>query len=276
MTNKKILIVDTNSIAARAWGTPDIDRRPANYFSMVWKTLEWIEPTHFCLCFDDPDSRSFRYDRYPGYKAGRQNDPARQARIVFVNCLARAYQKAGFDAIFASEADDAIASVVAQARLRKWETVIFSADQDMFGLVTDNPPPVTVVGFRRDEAGRWERYLIGPPQVRHKLGVWPHQVWAYKALAGDSSDKIPGAHGCGPQKAKKLLQSHKHLRGILSHEDSGWLWEQKARIDLSLELATPVNDLPVGELEDFKLPSREDFSRAVQYMLIDLKGIWHA
>ena len=41
--------------------------------------------------------------------------------------------------------------------------------------------------------------------VYEKMGVSPEQVPDYKAIAGDTSDRIPGVPGIGPVGAQKIL-----------------------------------------------------------------------
>lgn len=45
------------------------------------------------------------------------------------------------------------------------------------------------------------------------------QVPDYKALAGDSSDNIPGIPGIGPKTAADLLGTYGSLEGIFQHVD---------------------------------------------------------
>ena len=50
--------------------------------------------------------------------------------------------------------------------------------------------------------------------VYEKYGVHPQQFVDYLALAGDSSDNIPGERGIGPVAATKLLQEFESLASI--------------------------------------------------------------
>ena len=47
----------------------------------------------------------------------------------------------------------------------------------------------------------------------------PEQVPDFKALAGDSSDRIPGARGIGAKTAAALLQRHGTLEGVIKAWD---------------------------------------------------------
>ncbi len=63
--------------------------------------------------------------------------------------------------------------------------------------------------------GTRELARIGPLEVVAHFGVLPEQVPDFKALSGDSSDKIPGARGVGPKSAASLLLKHGDLEGVL-------------------------------------------------------------
>src|SRR5436305_5713890 len=57
---------------------------------------------------------------------------------------------------------------------------------------------------------------VDTKEVVARFGVLPEQVPDYKALAGDASDKIPGAKGIGPKAAAALLLQHGDLEGVLA------------------------------------------------------------
>ncbi len=62
---------------------------------------------------------------------------------------------------------------------------------------------------------------VGPREVVERLGVLPEQVPDYKALAGDSSDNIPGARGIGPKAAAELLLRYGTLDRVLEADARG-------------------------------------------------------
>lgn len=49
-----------------------------------------------------------------------------------------------------------------------------------------------------------------------RIGVHPKLVRDYKALAGDTSDNIPGIKGIGKIRAQQLLKKYSDLEGVLS------------------------------------------------------------
>ena len=61
----------------------------------------------------------------------------------------------------------------------------------------------------------WTAQAVTPHEVVARFGVLPEQVPDFKALSGDSSDKIPGLRGIGPKSAAALLLKHGTLDGVL-------------------------------------------------------------
>ena len=104
---------------------------------------------------------------------------------------------------------------MAAATLREEESggrvLVLTSDRDAFQLVSER---VTVLAPRK---GIRDLVRVGPAEVFERFGVKPDQVADFKALAGDASDKIPGAKGVGPQTAAALLAKHGEL--VLMQDD---------------------------------------------------------
>jgi DNA polymerase-1 len=114
--------------------------------------------------------------------------------------------------------------------------LLLTTDRDAYQLVSDR---VTVLSPRR---GASELDRIGPHEVVERLGVHPEQVPDFKALAGDSSDKIPGARGIGPKTAATLLATHGTLDAVLA------AWDRHGEDELVLKFRQVVRlrpDVPV-------------------------------
>jgi DNA polymerase-1 len=79
------------------------------------------------------------------------------------------------------EADELIAEFVHQQVQQGRKTLIISTDRDMHQLVSD----LTHLDCAEDE-------ILDPAGVEKKWGLPPSQVTYYRAIAGDSSDDIPG------------------------------------------------------------------------------------
>ena len=84
------------------------------------------------------------------------------------------------------------------------DVLIASAEQDYFQLLRDAVPgqgSVRVLNTARRAGSR----LAGPAEVRDRHGVTPAQFPDYRALAGNTSDNIPGGRGIGAKTAAALL-----------------------------------------------------------------------
>ena len=136
----------------------------------------------------DKSEVTFRNKLYPDYKAHRPPAPddlipqfalIREAVRAFdLPCL----EQGGF------EADDLIATYAREAGERGATTTIVSSDKDLMQLVTDK---VTMYDTMKDRR-------IGIPEVIEKFGV-PEKVVEVQALAGDSTDNVPGVPGIEDQ-----------------------------------------------------------------------------
>ncbi len=189
-----LLAIDASNLAHRAYFAD-----PACHQSMY---SSWIEKLHNLHSPDEVyiavDSTSlFRRDIYPAYKDGRVGKSAEL--IGFLASLRESYPPpAGF------EADDVIASAV---KRHYGEAIVVSSDLDLCATVSGR---VSLV-----RPPDWATRL-GPEDVYAKLGCWPDQVAAYKALRGDPSDNIKGVAGIGEKKARKLLETYGTFEGVLS------------------------------------------------------------
>ena len=104
------------------------------------------------------------------------------------------------------EADDLIASVVDKATAANMRVVIVSADKDLMQLVGGNITMLDPIKNRR----------IGEAEVREKFGVGPDKVVDVQALAGDSTDNVPGVPGIGIKTAAELINTYGDLDSLLN------------------------------------------------------------
>jgi len=102
----------------------------------------------------------------------------------------------------AQEADDAIGSLATQVRAisPKEEIIIYSNDADMHQLIQ----PLTHILYRDPLKAMY--LFLHDDNYQDKFGITPTQTAHVKALAGDSSDSIPGVPGVGKRTAIKLIQ----------------------------------------------------------------------
>ena len=232
------------------------------FCNMLWKLLRDMpadnRPTHLAIIFDKSEI-TFRNKLYPDYKAHRPPAPddlipqfslIRDAVRAFdLPCL----EQNGF------EADDLIATYARLATERGATTTIVSSDKDLMQLVTDKVVMYDTMKDRR----------IGIPEVIEKFGVPPEKVVEVQALAGDSTDNVPGVPGIGVKTAAQLIVEYgdleqllfrageikqpKRRESLLENAEKARISRQLVLLDDKVELEVPLDDLAVHEPDARKL-----------------------
>jgi DNA polymerase-1 len=222
-----ILLIDVGHIYWTAWHATQESAQDAyssTYEAIMACHRNWA---HCIVCIDSP--RNWRHDISPDYKANRKPKP--QAAVdglvdVIDRVRANGVPVAGADGY---EADDVIATLVAQSWLHR--VVIRSDDKDLAQLVSED----VSLWCTRSPA------LRGPAEVQAKYGVPPHQIRDLLALWGDASDNIQGCPKVGQGKATTLLQKFGSLRGMWDAIDEYVKAETAWEADTSLP--RPVSPL---------------------------------
>lgn len=266
-----VFLVDGSSYIFRAYhALPPLNRKSdglqvnavLGFCNMLWKLLrdmpEDNRPTHLAIVFDKSEV-TFRNAIYPEYKAHRPPAPddlipqfalIREAVRAFdLPCL----EQAGF------EADDLIATYVRQACERGASATIVSSDKDLMQLVTDC---VTMYDTMKDRR-------IGIPEVIEKFGVPPEKVVEVQALAGDSTDNVPGVPGIGIKTAAQLIVEYgdldqllfrageikqpKRREALLENAEKARISRKLVLLDDKVDLEVPLDDLAVHEPNARKL-----------------------
>lgn len=215
------------------------------FTNMLIKLLREKNP-HYLVVVFDAARENYRNKIYPAYKANRQETPPElipQFSLIREACDAfdvSHIEKEGY------EADDLIATY---AHSQEGEVTIVSSDKDLMQLVGGS-------------VRMWDpmkNRLIGEEEVIEKFGVPPEKVIDVQALAGDSTDNIPGVPGIGIKTAAELIQTYGTLENLLANLDQ--IKQPKRRETLqtniegariSKELVTLKDDVPVTQtLESF-------------------------
>jgi 5'-3' exonuclease len=209
-------------------------------------------------CATDHVIRSWRNDRYPGYKTEAGMPPELLAQFDLAEEALRALGVVVWPMV-EDEADDALGAAAARFADHPAVTrvVILSPDKDMAQCVREDGRVVT---FNRRE-GRF----YDADAVAAKFGVRPASIPDYLALVGDSADGFPGLPGWGARSAATVLQRYPHIEDI---PDSVAAWDVRVRGAASLaqalrsgrkeallfrELATLRLDAPIPQTEPEQL-----------------------
>ena len=168
------------------------------------------QPTHLVLAMD-PTGPTFRHTAYPPYKAQRQKMPEElAANIPYAFELAAAL-KIPVVRVDGFEADDVMGTLAVKGAAAGFDVYMATPDKDAAQLVR---PGVRL--FRPARAGDEAEVYDADKVCAHWHLTSPAQMIDYLALAGDSSDNIPGIRGVGEKTAADLLARFGDVEGILA------------------------------------------------------------
>ena len=229
----------------------------SGFCSMLFKLLEDSKsnenkhkPTHFAVIFDSA-RKTFRNEIYSDYKANRSEAPDDLApQFEYIRKSVLAFNLPSVDLIN-YEADDLIATYVDQILKKGAKVTIVSSDKDLMQLFKNK---VRIFDPMKNK-------FISEEDVQNKFGVDPSKVIDVQALAGDSSDNVPGVPGIGVKTAAELINKYGNLEKLLksAHEIKQnkrreTLIENKDKALISKQLVTLKHDAPVNiALSEFKL-----------------------
>ncbi len=170
------------------------------------------------VAWEGKRSRNFRRDLYPMYKYKPEPD---EDQMEFISDMSE--QERRLQAMLRAmgvrqyqgdncEADDVMAWLATRAAEAGESIIIYTGDSDLRQLVDGERVTVVAPGRRSADV------VYGTPEaVRDKHGVGPQLLADLKALAGDSSDNIPGVRGIGDKTAAKLLNYYGSLEAVLAN-----------------------------------------------------------
>jgi DNA polymerase-1 len=229
----------------------------SGFCSMLFKLLEdsksnenLQKPTHFAVIFDSA-RKTFRNEIYSDYKANRAEAPDDLApQFEYIRKSVLAFNLPSVD-LLNYEADDLIATYVDQILKAGAKVTIVSSDKDLMQLYKKD---VRIFDPMKNK-------FINEEDVFKKFGVDASKVIDVQALAGDSSDNVPGVPGIGVKTAAELINKYGTLDKLLksTHEIKQnkrreTLIENKDKALISKKLVTLKHDAPVDrELSEFKL-----------------------
>lgn len=220
-----------------------------NFIANIGKDFQ----TDYIVFALDAKGNTFRNELYDNYKAHRPDVPEdllKQLPIAISWIELMGFKTAirtGF------EADDIVASIAHDAKLKGLEVRIVSHDKDLYQLIDDD----TIYLFDPTK-----RVVINEAKCIEKYGVHPSQFTDYQSLLGDSADNIPGVKGIGAKTAEALIQQFGTLENIYANleniEKKRWktlLEESKEMAFISKQLVTLSRDCHViDDLNNFLLP----------------------
>ncbi len=229
----------------------------SGFCSMLFKLLEdskskenLQKPSHFAVIFDSA-RKTFRNEIYKDYKANRAEAPDDLApQFDYIRKSVLAFNLPSVELIN-YEADDLIATYTDMILKVGAKVTIVSSDKDLMQLYKK--------GVRIYDPMKSK--FINDEDVKKKFGVTASKVIDVQALAGDSSDNVPGVPGIGVKTAAELINKYGNLENLLKsateikqNKRRETLLENKDKAIISKKLVTLKNDAPIEKnLEEFQL-----------------------
>jgi DNA polymerase I len=258
---KTITVIDTFGFLFRSYfALPPLKSREGfptglltgfiNFISNIGKDFQ----TDYIVFALDAKGNTFRNDLYDNYKAQRPDVP--EDLLKQLPIAISWIEQMGFKTAIRTgfEADDIVASIAHDAKLKGLEVRIVSHDKDLYQLIEDD----TIYLFDPTK-----KVVINEAKCLEKYGVHPSLFTDYQSLLGDSADNIPGVKGIGAKTAEALIQQFGTLENIYANleniEKKRWktlLEESREMAFLSKQLVTLSKDCHViDDLDNFLLPA---------------------
>ncbi len=272
MEKDSFIVIDANSLVNRAFyamsGMTTSRGEPVGaiygFTTMLVKLIEQYRPRYIAAAFD-VHAPTFRHKMTPIYKATRK--PMPQDLVLQMQPLKdlltamgiKIFEREGY------EADDILGTLAAKSSAF---TYILTGDRDSLQLVNSKTHALLT------KKGITEIIDVSPETVADVFGVSAERVVDFKALAGDSSDNIPGVLGIGEKSAAELITAYGSLDGIYAHIDeitgsrrlkleadkeNAYLSQALARIDVNAPIDFDIDDCKFDF--PFRPKVREIFSR---------------
>lgn len=197
-----------------------------------------FRPDYMAFAMDGPRDQLLRREMFAPYKANRKK--TQPVDLEQIQRCERVAAASGIPPIYIPrwEADDVLATLAHLCAGPKCEVIIATLDKDLGQCV------------RGDRVLLWDgKDLHYECDIEKRWKVKPELVTHVQALAGDSSDNLPGAKGIGLKLATAYIKRFGSVEATVANRDKltpakrkaleGWDWQ------LHLDLVTMRTDLPL-------------------------------
>ena len=274
MANQKLLLIDGNSVAFRAFyalyrqlenfRNPEGLHTNAIYTfkNMLDVLLNDVKPDHVLVAFD-AGKTTFRNNMYADYKGGRQKTPGELSeQLPYIQELLHDLGISTYE-LENYEADDIIGTFSRIGEENGFDVTIVTGDKDLTQLATEK----TTVMVTKSGVMNLEVYT--PEHMKEVNGVTPTEFIDMKALMGDNSDNYPGVTKVGPKKASQLVQEYGSVENLYDHidemkqsklkenllndKDKALLGKKLATIDCQTPVTIGIDDIKRKDIDYPKL-----------------------
>ena len=257
---KKIILVDGNNLLFRSYYatayTGNVMKNskgfPTNALyglvTMINKIILEEKPSYIAVAFDI--GKNFRKEKYDFYKEGRHETPEDlKKQMPYSRKILNAMGIKTLE-LEPYEADDIIGTLAKEVEKDpEFIGTIVSSDKDLLQLLSDQ------IDIKLLKQKDYIRY--NPQSFYEDYKIKPINMIDLKALAGDSSDNIPGVKGIGEKTALNLLEKYETIENLYEHIDEvkgktqEKLINDKEAAFMSKEIATIYRDVPINIDLDF-------------------------
>ena len=200
----------------------------------------------------DVKTTTYRHEILETYKAKRPPTP--DTLIEQIPYVKEAVRALGVRVLEYEncEADDVIATLAVKGKDIFDEIYIVTGDKDMLQLVNEKTK------VWRTTRGITELELYDKKRIFEKYGLEPSQIVDLLALAGDSSDNVPGVKGIGLKRGTELVKTYGSVENIYKNVSPSTklgklLIESKEEAFKSKKVVTLMKNLDLGlQWEDLK------------------------
>jgi DNA polymerase-1 len=178
------------------------------FVNMLLKVVREQQPDHLAVVFDSRGP-TFRHELYPQYKANRAAMPDDLVpQVPVIKEVVRAFNMPAIE-LAGFEADDIIATLAKRFAREGLEVTVVTGDKDLMQIVSER---IRLLDTMKDK-------VSGLEEVAERFGGTPAQVVEVQALAGDSSDNVPGVPGIGEKTAVELIREFGSVEKLLANLD---------------------------------------------------------
>lgn len=251
--------------------------------SQVLYIKEHFLADYLVVVFDKNSQTTFRKRYYAGYKAKRppKTEAFKDQMLLFKDILDHIGVKTLWSDIY--EADDLAGSIINRFKYEVDSTLFVTADHDWMQLIDDDANVIGLYYMQDELKAEAKRKSLGQicalnvpfanptPMMKSQVaynrkavlveeGIYPAMIPDIKALAGDSSDNIPGVKGIGNGTASKLLRCFQNIESIYNAIDTLADDEDLAELENTLKMY----DIPASVLK--KLVAGRQYAFACKYL----------
>jgi DNA polymerase-1 len=259
-------LVDGSSYIHRAYhairGLTNSKGLPTNavfgFTKMLIKLLDEKSPQYVAVAFD-AKGPTFRHKIFKEYKATRPPMPQDlSVQIPYIKEVVEGLNLKTLE-LEGYEADDIIGTIAVIARDQGVKVVIVSGDKDFRQVISET----TVMWDPMNDK------VVDYQKIRQDYAIEPEQIIEVMALAGDSTDNIPGVPGVGEKTAIDLIQNFGSIETLFENTDKitkeslkkkledarekALLSKKLVTIDKAIPIEVTIDDLRLGAPRKEKL-----------------------